>query len=150
MEDGQLNATYLEDYTEKITDENGNTTERIVTAEEQAARLSPEWKPVDYVSGDRLNEAGEGEVIVPQPYDAGDHIAYRYIRKFDTQKVRREIEYLKAALAESDYKITKCYEASMLGAELPYDIKKLHEERQAQRDQINALEEKMVEFESQE
>lgn len=37
----------------------------------------------------------------------------------------------------------KCYEASVLGTDLPYDVKKLATERQAKRDEINRLEEMM-------
>lgn len=47
------------------------------------------------------------------------------------------IEEMKQDLASSDYKIIKCMECLLLGKELPYDINALHEERQAQRDEIN-------------
>ena len=40
----------------------------------------------------------------------------------------------------SDYKITKIAEAMSIGAELSYDAKALHKERQALRDKINELE----------
>jgi hypothetical protein len=52
----------------------------------------------------------------------------------------REIKRLKTELAETDYKIIKCYEYQLAGQELPYDIQELHTERQALRDQINELE----------
>jgi len=52
----------------------------------------------------------------------------------------QEIQQLKARLAETDYKIIKCYEYQLAGLELPYDIQTLHAERQAIRDQINELE----------
>lgn len=51
-----------------------------------------------------------------------------------------QITALKASLAATDYKIIKCSECSLLGEPLPYDIASLHDERQAIRDQINALE----------
>lgn len=51
-----------------------------------------------------------------------------------------DIESLKSELQESDYKITKIAEAMSIGAELPYDAKALHKERQALRDRINELE----------
>ena len=51
-----------------------------------------------------------------------------------------EIERLKSELQDSDYKITKIAEAMSIGAELPYDAKALHKERQALRDRINQLE----------
>ena len=46
------------------------------------------------------------------------------------------IEELKAKLADTDYKIIKCYEYQMAGQPLPYDIQALHAERQAIRDAI--------------
>ena len=74
------------------------------------------------------------------PYDAGDRIAYHYEPVFDTQKVRREIEALKAELSNSDYKVIKCYEAAIIGEKMPYDAAVIHAERQSIRDKINELE----------
>ena len=51
-----------------------------------------------------------------------------------------EIERLKLELQESDYKVIKCAEAMAVGAEMPYDVASLHNERQALRDKINELE----------
>lgn len=38
-----------------------------------------------------------------------------------------------------DWKVIKCYEASLAGQELPYNITELMETRQAVRDEINTL-----------
>lgn len=46
----------------------------------------------------------------------------------------------KASLDASDYKIIKCYEATLAGEPLPYDFEALRTERQALRDEINRLE----------
>lgn len=54
-----------------------------------------------------------------------------------------EIELIKSELQESDYKVIKCAEAMAVGAEMPYDVESLHNERQALRDKINELEEKL-------
>ena len=51
-----------------------------------------------------------------------------------------EIERLKSELQESDYKVIKCAEAMAVGADMPYDVASLHNERQALRDKINELE----------
>ena len=51
-----------------------------------------------------------------------------------------EIERLKSELQESDYKVIKCAEAMAVGADMPYDMASLHNERQALRDKINELE----------
>lgn len=50
-----------------------------------------------------------------------------------------QIVDLKCQLESTDYKITKCYEYSLVSLSLPYDVVALHVERQALRDQINAL-----------
>ena len=57
---------------------------------------------------------------------------------------KKRIENFRAQLAESDYKVIKCAECSMIGEELPYDLAALHTERQSIRDQINALEQKIL------
>lgn len=54
--------------------------------------------------------------------------------------VEEQIAELKAQLTATDYKVIKCSEAQMAGEELPYDIAELHAERQALRNEINALE----------
>ena len=46
---------------------------------------------------------------------------------------------LKQQLSATDYKIIKCSECSLAGEPLPYDIAELHAQRQAIRDEINAL-----------
>lgn len=140
MEGGQLYSTYLQEYTTKKALPDGRVVDYVVTEEEQAACLSDEWKPVDFINDEMIRSAKDDEVVVPIPYDAGDHIAYRYERKFDTQKIRAEIQTLKDSLAQSDYKVAKCYEASLMKQTLPYDVETLHRERQAQRDRINELE----------
>ena len=51
-----------------------------------------------------------------------------------------DIESLKSELQESDYKVIKCAEAMAVGAEMPYNMTALHNERQSLRDKINELE----------
>ena len=51
-----------------------------------------------------------------------------------------EIERLKSELQDSDYKVIKCAESMAVGADMPYDVASLHNERQALRDKINELE----------
>lgn len=57
-----------------------------------------------------------------------------------TVEIQVEITQLKAELAASDYKIIKCAECDLANESVPYDIYKLHDERQALRDKINELE----------
>ena len=61
----------------------------------------------------------------------------------DNGLVLSEIERLKSELQESDYKVIKCAEAMGVGAEIPYDVVSLHNERQALRDKINELEKQL-------
>ena len=55
----------------------------------------------------------------------------------------RALEAYRNALAETDYKVIKCYEYSLVGLELPYDIQDLHEKRENIREEIRRLEIKL-------
>lgn len=119
----------------------------LQTTEVEEARVerfvSAGWKQVEAIDPSKL-ACEEGYVVRIVPYDDGDKIAYRYETVFDVQHLRRNIEAQKEALTASDYKVIKCYEASLLGQPLPYDIEGLHVERQACRDKINELETTMI------
>lgn len=54
-----------------------------------------------------------------------------------------QIAELKKQLSATDYKVIKCSECQLLGEEMPYDVVALHAERQAIRDEINILEQKV-------
>lgn len=75
-------------------------------------------------------EAGYMPYTPPQPTEE------------DVAEMERQasIESLKMQLAESDYKVIKIAECLACGLDAPYDVAALHQERQALRDQINALE----------
>ncbi len=82
------------------------------------------------------------EVLVCRP-DGTQVIENREVDEnyFNTPLTTDErIANLKAELLASDYKVTKCAESSLAGLPAPYDIVSLNAERQALRDQINALE----------
>ena len=64
----------------------------------------------------------------------------RYMERDRKSELILDIESLKSELQESDYKVIKCSEALTIGAEMPYDVESLHNERQALRDKINELE----------
>lgn len=67
----------------------------------------------------------------------------RYMERDRQSELILDIESLKSELQESDYKVIKCSEAMAVGAEMPYDMASLHNERQALRDKINKLEEQL-------
>ena len=64
----------------------------------------------------------------------------RYMERDRKSELILDIESLKSELQDSDYKVIKCAEALTIGAEMPYDVASLHNERQALRDKINELE----------
>jgi len=55
---------------------------------------------------------------------------------------------LESLLKSGDYKVIKCAEAQAAGEELPYDISRLHAERQQMRDRVNAIENDIREIEA--
>lgn len=67
----------------------------------------------------------------------------RYMERDRQSELILDIESLKSELQESDYKVIKCAEAMAVGADMPYDMASLHNERQALRDKINELEEQL-------
>ena len=71
--------------------------------------------------------------------------AEEYKISIDEQQanIQMVIKRLKSKLQDSDYKVIKCAEAMTIGAELPYNMTELHNERQALRDKINELEKSM-------
>lgn len=111
---------------------------------DQVDLVSLGYRPVELVDEAKLVCDERGYAIYIVPYDAGSYIGYIYEKRFNPKLIIKEINELKNELQTSDYKITKCYEASLLEMELPYNIQELHVERQAIRDEINALEEKLL------
>lgn len=64
------------------------------------------------------------------------------------QDLQHEIGILQSQLSSvaspiGDWKIIKCYEAKLQDKEMPYDLEQLLADRQAIRDKINELQEKM-------
>ena len=60
----------------------------------------------------------------------------------EADKARQRIAELEEALRANDYKVIKCFEAQATGGEMPYNIAKLHAEREAARTEINDLQQK--------
>lgn len=67
----------------------------------------------------------------------------KYLSARSNEVIEQEICTLNEKIANSDYKIIKCYEYSLVGKQLPYDITALHAERQPIRDEINKLQAKI-------
>lgn len=137
---GIMTSKMLEPYNESFRDDDGELKERVVSIEEQADVLKAYgWKPVDLVDESKMI-AEEGYIIEISPYDAGEKISYRYIKAFDKKEVENKIRELKKQLSAGDYKIIKCYEASLLKEVLPYNVENLHKNRNELRKNINEFE----------
>lgn len=144
MVNGLLRTINLEPYKERREDENGEIQERTVTVEDQAIMAKEQgFKPVDDIDEDILNGAPTGKVVTFEPVDMGDHIGYNYKTVTDIQYFKREIAKYKQQLIDTDYQVTKCYEAVLVGEAQPYDIQALHTQREAARAKINLLEDQL-------
>lgn len=139
IEDGYLRSRILEPYIERFQTETGEIETRTVSVEEQIKQLSSEYKPVDAIDESLMVCDDDNYTIRLVPYDNGDKISYRYEKVVNNYKLNADIEALKAELAETDYQVIKCYEASLVGEELPYDMKMLHTSRNAIRARINEI-----------
>lgn len=119
----------------------GSTSTIIMTVEAQLEEYATKgWKPVEEIDTSQLDCSEPFHSTEVLPIDKGDTIGFSYHKRLDKRLVEREIQRLKIELSASDYKVTKCYEASLLGEELPYNIATIHSERQTIRDKINQLE----------
>lgn len=139
IENGFLRSKILEPYTENYLNEKGERMTRTVSVEDQIAALDPIYKPVDAVDFSKTQCDDENYTIQLEPYDNGDRISYRHVKNVDNFKIRRDIDALQAELSATDYQVIKCYEASLVGEELPYDIHALHTERNKVRARINEI-----------
>ena len=147
IEDGFLRVKEIEPIVHRYRDEDsGEIKQKTISIDEQIAALPPHYKPVDTIDESKQETSKEDYTVRIIPYDAGDRISFRYVEVPDLQKVRNEINTLKESLNNSDYKVIKCYEASLCGEEMPYDIKAVRSERQAIRDKINQIEAKQAEL----
>ena len=98
----------------------------------------------EYAAYTTLYRKDDGSVYIEpvepvQPEPTEEELAEQ-ARQQQISQVIAQIDDLKARIAASDYKIIKTYEYTLLGEQTEYDIEAVHAERQALRDQINALE----------
>lgn len=68
------------------------------------------------------------------------------------EDLEAQIRVLVSSLSSSnsdigDWKVIKCYEASLQGTEMPYDLATLLAKRQLARDEINSLQKRLEELE---
>lgn len=140
-EGGYFVSKILEDRTERRLNAEGEPEDVVITIAMQAEELvNLGWKPVDMVDNTKLTPSVEFGSIRIQPYDNGDRISYRYIESVSKKLITEKINEYKAFLNDTDYKVMKCYEATLLNLPLPYNIDEVHQTRQEYRDRINELE----------
>lgn len=99
-------------------------------------------KPDAIRLGAEITVEKDGKTITQKKrrYDKDDfEIVQMYIPNY-VPTTRDKIAGLKKKLSATDYKVIKCSECQLMGAEMPYDVAALHAERQALRDEINKLE----------
>lgn len=143
MEDGYLRSKNIEPIINNVIGLDGKVQHVIITVEDQIKNLSNKWKPIDLIDDTLMISDDDDCVIVPIPYDAGERISYKYQKKLDRKKILNEIQSFKDLLNSSDYQVLKCYEASMLGETMPYDLQTIISNRKELRNKINSLEEKL-------
>lgn len=96
----------------------------------------------EFVSTKYEGELGEFDFIEPYYIEEGDKVIRKWeVVRNDTLKISAKVSKLKKELEDSDYKILKCYEASMTQSPMPYNLEELVAERESKRAEINRLEE---------
>lgn len=109
--------------------DNIETSERICTVNKEITHLDGTKSIISVITENASDE---------EMHNAG------YVTK--EEHINNEIKNLKKLLADSDYKVIKCYEASVKGEELPYDLSAVIAERDGCRAEINSLEEELREY----
>ena len=94
--------------------------------------------------GEEVSNIPEFENIIKNDIDG----IIEYASCLSNDKIQQEIIKADISLRESDFKIIKSYEYSLVGKELPYNIVELHEQRQPLREKINELESQIKERKS--
>ena len=139
--DGHIRYQVLEEYKREVRLENGKIVHETVTVEQQFEPLRKDgWKMVELFDESQMQNEEEFYSTTAIPIDNGETIGFAYQKSLDKRLVQREIERLKSCLSASDYKVVKCYEATMMKQNLPYDLNEICSERQSVRDRINELE----------
>lgn len=104
-----------------------------------------------YRKGDNWHELSDDgsvytEPVAPVQPELTEEEKAELARQQQISQVTAQIDNLKARIAASDYKVIKTYEYTLLGEQTEYDIKEVHAERQALRDQINTLQFHLIEL----
>ena len=141
IKNNDFDVREITEYQTKMELPDGSVSAVIVTVEAQLEEYATKgWKPIEEIDTSQLECSEEFFSTQVLPIDKGNSIGFSYEKRLDKRLIERRIDELKTELSTSDYKVTKCYEASLMGDALPYDIASMHSERQTIRDKINQLE----------
>ncbi len=88
-----------------------------------------------------LTEQSEGKSIVTG--DGGFPISISN-KEDNKSEISMQIANKKRELTNEDYRVIKCYEYSLVGEPLPYDIGSLHAKREKLREEITLLQEGLI------
>lgn len=105
--------------------------------DEKGEYVIPDYSELSDKYIDYLNQGLNPKVITNSLKEVVDVIPDKKQEEYHIKQDK--ITDLESKLANSDYKIIKCYEASIKGAEMPYDIDALIKERDEMRAEINKL-----------
>ncbi len=86
------------------------------------------------------------EVAPVQPEEPTEEELAEMARQQEIADICSQISNLKAKISDTDYKVIKAYEYSLVGILTEYDMEALHQERQILRDKINELETQLSEL----
>ena len=84
------------------------------------------------------------EITEPSPEDEKEKL----INDLTTEMLECESRLSSSASDIGDWKVIKCYEASLQSKPMPYDIDDLMEKRQQMRNRINEIQEQLKELEN--
>jgi hypothetical protein len=105
-------------------------------------------KPEDEYMSDflevELQENPEEVIFGAHSIVNGEFVFLDFIQEEKDKQIKnnkmQKINELKLKLNETDYQVIKCYEASLLEEETPYNLQELLAQRKAWREEINAIE----------
>jgi len=97
----------------------------------------------EIIENEEINES-----IELTPEEREEQEREKLINDLTTEMLECESRLSSSASDIGDWKVIKCYEASLQSLPLPYDIDDLMEKRQEMRNRINEIQEQLKELEN--
>jgi len=97
----------------------------------------------EIIENEEMNESVE-----PTPEERKEQEREKLINDLTTEMLECESRLSSSASNIGDWKVIKCYEASLQSKPMPYDIDDLMEKRQMMRNRINEIQEQLKELEN--